>query len=80
MSPTAYENLRKLHDRTWSHLRKDDGLMRELRHLETIGYATVQSFDEISDEDTDLASFVNVTELGQEFIRLRQELEDKGSS
>jgi hypothetical protein len=73
MSPAMYENLRKLDSGRFGHFTISEGLQRELYHLRDIGYIDVMSIQQLPPRGDDLSKHVSVTEIGREFVRLRQE-------
>jgi hypothetical protein len=80
MSGPMYHNLRKLSDPPFGRYFMTNGLKRELYHLRDIGYIVISSksqgaISKIPQEGEDLSIYVNVTDVGKEFIKQREIIE-----
>jgi hypothetical protein len=81
MGRDAYQNLRKLARGAFGPYEKEPhmGLETELYHLRNLGYvvlntAKARSIHEIPASGEQLSDYVEVTDAGKKYIRLREEL------
>ena len=72
MSGPMYRNLRKLATGRFGPYEKSDALARELRNLRDQGYIEVWSIREVPKTGDELSEHVKVTEMGREFVSLRE--------
>lgn len=73
MSKEMFKNLEKLADSNgFGPYEMKKGFERELYHLRDIGYVRVQSIGAIPKKGKNLSEYVNVTDPGKDFVRLRR--------
>ncbi len=77
MAEPMYNNLEKIGTGSFGKYKFSKGLERELYHLRDIGYIDVESIQSIPKEGADLSQYVKVTDVGKEFIQLREEYINK---
>ncbi len=81
MSGPMYENLLKLAENKFTNYVKSSGLERELYHLRDIGYIEIMeksnfSIKAIPESGNNLQQYINVTDIGLEFVKARKSLND----
>ena len=75
MGTNMYNNLRKIDSGnfgSYKNLKKDSGLQRELFYLRDIGYIDVSHIRELPEEGNNLSDYVKITELGKQFVFIRE--------
>jgi hypothetical protein len=75
MSLAMYQNLTKIVHAPFGPYEMNAGLKRELDYLRTVGYVEIMSLSAIPRSGGNLSAFVNPTEAGIQFVRLREEME-----
>lgn len=75
MSPTMFENLKKLASGRFGPYEMGTGLRRELYYLRDIGYIKVESIRNIPTRGENLSDHVEVRPAGKEFVQLREAME-----
>lgn len=76
MSESLFRKLKKLSTGKYGRIENNSGFHSELRHLRNIGYITMScSVSQLPKEGEDLADFVTVTPVGNQFIQFRESLE-----
>lgn len=76
MSDTMFKNLKGLSTARFGRFRNSGPLRRELRYLRDIGYIKVKgNVGDLPDQGDDLSTFVTITTIGKEFVKLREDLE-----
>jgi hypothetical protein len=80
MSGDMFLNLEKLESGRFGYFRKGEGLDRELRHLRSIGYIEVPSFDAIPQEEPDLSEYATIADVGKRFVQERRRLKEEQRS
>ena len=77
MGKPMYDNLKRLHDGNFPYVMSE-GLQRELYHLRTIGYIDVNGgIRNIPESGRNLAEYAQITDHGEEFVRLRESYENR---
>jgi hypothetical protein len=76
MSIEMYENLKKLVSGHFGQYekKKGSGFERELYHLRSLGYIRIPSIQKIPEKGENLSVFVEVTDAGRDFVKLRESL------
>jgi hypothetical protein len=75
MSGPMYDNLKKMAAQAGFGLyTMSPGLRRELYHLRDIGYIDVVSIKAIPDRGPNLSDHVRITEIGRQFVDLREHI------
>lgn len=72
ISPSMYENLRKLASGRFGSYEMSNPLERELYHLRDVGYIKVESITRIPKHGTNLSDYVQITASGKQFVELRE--------
>ena len=75
LSPAMYKNLHKLSTGKFGYYEKSKPLERELYHLRNVGYIDVFAISQIPSRGDNLSDYVEITETGKEFVRLRELIE-----
>lgn len=75
MSPSMFNNLKKLSSGSFGPYEMSGGLERELRHLRDMGYIDVEAIAAIPTKGSELLDHVRVTPTGRQFVELRDSLE-----
>jgi hypothetical protein len=80
MSGDMFRNLEKLASGSFGKFERGEGLDRELRHLRSIGYIKVPSFDAIPQEGPELSEHAEITDVGKRFVKERTRLKEEQRS
>jgi hypothetical protein len=72
MSRWQIEHLAKLASGRYGRYEKGRGLENDLRHLRDHGYIYVDRIGDIPSRGEDLSEYVEITDAGREFLRLRR--------
>lgn len=79
ISPWMYQNLRKLASGRFGSYEMSNVLERELYHLRDVGYIKVESISAVPRVGTNLSDYVKITTSGEEFVKLREILNQKSA-
>ncbi len=76
MSDSMYRNLKKIVSGAFGSFENSGGLRTELRHLRDVGYIQVKGhIGELPRSGVDLSVFVTATQVGKDFVALRDSIE-----